>query len=242
MLNSAAGVVLPRPMLPPMREICATLSLRSGCSRKNAAMLVSGPTGMRLTGSVELRRVSAIRATAPLWSGSKPASGISSAPSSPLLPCMSSAVWSSRSRGSDAPTPTGTCVHPTNESTRRVLRVVFSMGTLPATVVTASRSRSGCPQASIRATASSWPGSTSRITGFGLTLAPLTIDQCGQVLLFERRVQDDGERRREEQATELTPLQGPPDRCQIIGQQEQRRQTVLCFILAPGPVDASYAP
>src|ERR687889_1277089 len=242
MLNSAAGVVLPRPMLPPMREICATLSLRSGCSRRNAAMLVSGPTGMRLTGSVELRRVSAIRATAPLWSGSKPASGISSAPSSPLLPCMSSAVWSSRSRGSDAPTPTGTCVHPTKESTRRALRVVFSMGTLPATVVTASRSRLGCPQASIMATASAWPGSTSRITGFGLTLAPLDLLQGGKLALFARHVQRDGERRGEDQVPEVAPLQGPPDRRQIKGQQEQSGEKVLRSVLASRPVEVGCTP
>src|SRR5215211_6000424 len=86
---------------------------------------------------------------------------------------MFSAVWSGRSRGSEAPAPMGTSVHPTRESTRRALCVVFSRDTFPATVVTASRSNPGSPQASIRATASSWPGSTSRITGFGLTLAPL---------------------------------------------------------------------
>src|SRR5829696_6577385 len=242
MLNSAAGVVLPWPMLPPMREMCATRSFRSGCSRRKVAMLVSGPTGMRVTGSGEAFKVSAIRATAPLSSASKLAAGISSDPSRPLLPCMSSAVCNGRCRGSEAPAPTGTSVHPTRESTRKALRVVFSMVTLPATVVTARRSRSGWPQASIRATASSWPGSTSRITGFGLTFAPLTIKQSGTLSVFERRVQRDGERRREEQVTELTPLQGPPDRRQIIGQQEQRRQMVLCFILAPGPVEVSYAP
>src|ERR687897_205531 len=92
MLNSAAGVVLPWPMLPPMREMCATLSFRSGCSRRNVAMLVSGPTGTRVTGSVE---------------------------------------------------------------------------------------------ASSRATASSWPGSTSRITGFGLTLAPLHVAVCWYVSSYE---------------------------------------------------------
>src|SRR5829696_3642367 len=69
MLNSAAGVVLPWPMLPPIREICATRSFRSGCSRRNVAMLVSGPTGTRVTGSGEASRVSAIRATAPPFVG-----------------------------------------------------------------------------------------------------------------------------------------------------------------------------
>src|SRR5215218_6644542 len=242
MLNSAAGVVLPNPMLPPMREMCVIRFFRSWCSRRNRAMFVSGPTGMRVTGSEEALMVSEIRATASRSSGPKLASGISSGPSSPLLPWMSSAVWSGLFNGSEAPLPTGTSSRPRRERTRRALRVVFSMVTLPATVVTASRSRSGCPQASIRATASSWPGSTSRITGFGLTFAPLTIKQSGTLAVFERRVQRDRERRREEQVTELMPLQGPPDRRQIIGQQEQRRQTVLRFILAPGPVDVSYAP
>src|SRR5215212_9362787 len=97
---------------------------------------------------------------------------------------MFSAVWSGRSRGSEAPAPMGTSVHPTRESTRRALCVVFSRDTFPATVVTASRSDPGWPQASIRATASSWPGSTSRITGFGLTLAPPYVAVCRYVNFF----------------------------------------------------------
>src|SRR5215210_2395143 len=244
MLNSAAGVVLPRPMLPPMREMLATRSFRSGCSRRNAAMLVSGPTGTRVTGSEEALRVSAISATAPLSSGSKSASGIPSGPSLPLLPCMSSAVWGGRSRGSAAPAPTGTFVHPTRESTRRAFCVVFSMVTLPATVVTASRSRSGWPQASIRATASSWPGSTSRITGFGLTFAPLTLKQSGKLSLLERLVQGEGERRRVDQVPEPSPLQGPPDRREVIGQQQQRREKLSFFIiiLACQPVNVDHTP
>src|ERR687889_2466572 len=60
--------------------------------------------------------------------------------------------------------------------------------------------------------------------------------------VFERRVQGEGEHRRDEQVPELAPLQGPRDRREIIGQQEQRGETVLRFILAPGPVDVSYAP
>src|SRR5919107_1998563 len=242
MLNSAAGVVLPRPMLPPIREMRATRSLRSGCSRRNRAMLVSGPTGMRVTGSGEAFMVSEIRATASLSSGPKPASGISSGPSSPLLPWMSSAVWSVLFRGPEAPLPTGTSPHPMRERTRRALRVVLSTVTLPATVVTASRSRSGCPQASIMATASAWPGSTSRITGFGLTLAPLDLLQGGKLALFARHVQRDGERRGEDQVPEVAPLQGPPDRRQIKGQQEQSGETVLRSVLASRPVEVGCTP
>src|SRR5215211_8559052 len=154
---------------------------------------------------------------------------------------MSSAVWSGLCRGSEAPTPTGTCVHPTRDSTRRVLRVVFSMGTLPATVVTASRSRSGCPQASIRATASSWPGSTSRITGFGLTLAPPTLNQSGKLPLFERHVQGDREGCREEQIPEPPLLQCKTNRRQIEWQQQQRGETFLFSVFAHRTVDVGHA-
>jgi hypothetical protein len=69
-----------------------------------------------------------------------------------------------------APAATGTPVRPIRDRIRSALRVVFSSGAFPATVVTARRSSSGAPQANISATASSWPGSTSKITGMELTL------------------------------------------------------------------------
>ena len=48
---------------------------------------------------------------------------------------------------------------------RRALRVVLASPALPPTVVTASTSSSGEAQASRIASASSWPGSQSRMTG-----------------------------------------------------------------------------
>src|SRR5215211_8666365 len=184
MLNSAAGVVLPRPTLPPMSETCAIRSLRSWCSRNSVAMFVRGPVGIRVTGSGVSLRVSAISGVAPRSWGSKEALGISG-PSSPLSPWMFSAVLRGRWRGEEAPAATGTPVCPIRDRMRRAFRVVLSSGTFPATVVTARRSSSGVPQASMIATASSCPGSTSRITGF-IRVSYIVPGQMYSASLYDR--------------------------------------------------------
>src|SRR6266540_4671112 len=55
-------------------------------------------------------------------------------------------------------------LRPTWSSTRRVLSVQYCTSTLPLTVVQPTRSSAGCNAASITATASSVPVSTSRIS------------------------------------------------------------------------------
>ena len=45
MLNSAIGVLLPRPVEPPMITISRIFSRTSGRCSSSAAMLVSGPVG-----------------------------------------------------------------------------------------------------------------------------------------------------------------------------------------------------
>ena len=49
MLNSAAGVTLPRVVEPPMMTKSRTLPTSAGSRRSASAMLVSGPTATSVT-------------------------------------------------------------------------------------------------------------------------------------------------------------------------------------------------
>ena len=67
MLNSALGVTLPSPIAPPMTTMSSMFSTRSGYIAISSAMLVSGPTGMSVSGRSRSSR--AISSTA--WIGSR---------------------------------------------------------------------------------------------------------------------------------------------------------------------------
>ena len=84
MLNSATGVRLPTAALPPMSEMPAIRSTRSGARRSARAMLVSGPVGTSQTPS-RARAVSTMKATASSPASVRTGSG-RSAPSRPLSP------------------------------------------------------------------------------------------------------------------------------------------------------------
>src|SRR3954452_1360221 len=73
---------------------------------------------------------------------------------------------SGRSIGRREPSYTGTSA-PMASKTRNEFSVHSSTGTLPFTVVAATSSRSGCNAANMRATASSVPVSTSRMSFVG---------------------------------------------------------------------------
>ena len=164
MLNSALGVTFPISAAPPMNVIEAMLSLTSGWSRSNTPMLVSGPVGMRVTGSGLSRIAAAMNSAAGSSTGSVEGSW-SSGPSSPDSPWTYSAITSSRVSGAAAPTATGTSGRPASSSTISAFLVVFSSVVFPATVVTPRMSSSGLATASKSAMASSCPGSQSMMTG-----------------------------------------------------------------------------
>lgn len=146
-----------------MRTTSFTRSTMRGSLRAARAMLVRPAVGTRVTvpGSCAMT-VSMMRSTA--WRGSRSMSdGGSSGPSMPLSPWMSGAVSMLRTRGRPQPAAKGTPVMPAMVPTARALRVTFSRVWFPTTVVTASRSMFGLPWASSSATASSCPGSQSRM-------------------------------------------------------------------------------
>ena len=66
-------------------------------------------------------------------------------------------------RGGRSPAVTGTEPRPTNDATARAFAVVLASSTLPATVVRPASSISGDPAAKAIASASSMPGSQSRM-------------------------------------------------------------------------------
>ena len=156
-LNSAAGVMFPSAIAPPMRTIRAGRMPRSTAS----ATFVNGPTA---TSTVCGVRCSTRKSTA-CWSTGSEARCGRSGPSRPLSPWTWAATWSSRTSGRSAPTATGTSVRSTSASTRRALSVVFSIVWFPCVVVTPTSSSSGLASASRSAIASSCPGSQSRMTG-----------------------------------------------------------------------------
>src|SRR5690606_15587314 len=158
-------------MLPPMTTSSRMREASSGWRRSSVATLVSGPTAMIVTGSGLSRRMRCMRSTA-----CSPARGTvggpSSGPSRPLSPCTSAAVSRAPASGRSHPAATGTPVIPASVQTRRALSDVFSSVWLPATVVIALRSIAGSAAASMMASASSCPGSQSRMTGVATSELP----------------------------------------------------------------------
>ncbi len=121
-------------------------------------MLVWGPTGTSQIPSVA-RQVSTMKVTA-----SVPSRGVvgvgRSAPSSPDSPWTNGAKWVGSTSGRSLPEWTGTSI-PRRSRITSAFRVVRSSGAFPATVVMPTRSANRA--AAMIATASSWPGSQSRM-------------------------------------------------------------------------------
>ena len=91
--------------------------------------------------------------------------GGSTAPPSPDSPCTCRASNAGRSSGPALPAVTVTSPAPMNAHTASAFAVVLASPALPATVVMPSRSMPGCPCANTIASASSIPGSQSRMIG-----------------------------------------------------------------------------
>ena len=168
MLNSADGVSFPTSCPPPMMISCGTHSANFGSSATAAAMLLSGPIGMRVIGCVAARYVSISHSTAFAEAAGRSLRSIGN-----QVPCGSSAESAVKRRcdgnaertiGRASPACTGISPLPTRSSVEMLLIVVASSGALPKTVVTPIRSRAGCSAASISATASSVPVSQSMIS------------------------------------------------------------------------------
>ena len=126
------------------------------------AILVSGPVGTSVISPSDAISVSMIYSTACLSSAFF-LRGANTGPSSPVSPCMSSAITClSRIIGCPHPAYTGIS-SPRYWHTFNALAVVFSNVWFPATTVMPNKSICGLLAASIMATASSWPGSQSKI-------------------------------------------------------------------------------
>src|SRR5690349_20623105 len=99
------------------------------------------------------------------------------APPRPESPCTCRASSAGRSSGPAQPAVTGVPAAPTNSDTASALAVVLASPTLPATVVMPTSSMPGCPCANAIASASSIPGSQSRMILVGMTvnLVPLVV-------------------------------------------------------------------
>ncbi len=164
-LNSAAGVQLPTSRLPPIQTICRMRGAMSGASRSASATLVSGPVGSSVTSPGRERTASMMNRAACSASACRVGAG-SRGPSRPVWPCTLSAERRGTSSGRSAPAYTGVSL-PISASVTRAFRVVRSRPTLPKVVLTPSTSSSGEACASRMFTASSWPGSPSRMTGRG---------------------------------------------------------------------------
>jgi hypothetical protein len=154
-----------------MRTISRIRPATSGYRVSSSAMFVSGAVGTRVTGSGCPVRILWISSTACPGTVSTAGSG-SSGPSIPEAPCTSAATRSGWTSGPAQPAAMGTPVIPAAVHTRRAFRVVFSSVWFPATVVIASSSTAGSPAASIRARASSCPGSQSMMIGTGTATSP----------------------------------------------------------------------
>src|SRR5687767_10893216 len=121
-------------------------------------------------------------------------------------------------------------LRPTWSSTRSVLSVQYCTSTLPLTVVQPTRSRAGCNAASMTATASSVPVSTSRISLRSAMPASLAafrpvVDHArrtlrhqplGEALQYD--LQDESDQQHADVAGARDPLAG-----QAVGQQLGRR-------------------
>ena len=98
-----------------------------------------------------------------------PAAGGNTAPPSPDSPCTCRASSAGRSSGPAQPGVTGVPAAPMYSHTASAFAVVLARLTLPATVVMPSRSMPGCPCANAIASASSIPGSQSRMIGVAMS-------------------------------------------------------------------------
>ena len=180
MLNSADGVTFPTSWPPPMMTISGILSARRGSRLRAAPTLLNGPVGTRMISSVVDMYVSMRNSTAP-WSRGRDVDGGMSRyrPWTSMCPDRSSRGRgkSCRTRGCASPAWTGIDA-PRRSKTRSVFSVVNSRGTFPFTVVAATSSMSGCSAASISATASSVPVSTSRITRWPTAPSFCRSDAC----------------------------------------------------------------
>ena len=166
MLNSAAGVTFPRPAEPPMMTKSRTQPASRGSRRTASAMLVSGPVATRVISPGAALICSMMKSTAWPRAGSVRVGGRLAAPS-PDSPCTSRASATGRSSGCALPGTTGTSGQPARSSTLSALPVTLPRSTFPLTVVTPARSRPGWPQPNTMASASSIPGSQSRMTRVG---------------------------------------------------------------------------
>src|SRR5699024_390278 len=140
-------------------------------------MLVSAPVGTIVTVPGSSRSLTcAIRSMAWVAASPTPTSG-SCGPSRPDSPWISSGISCGPTSGRCAPAANGTPVIPPTRASACAFLVTFSRVWLPATVVTASTSRFGAPQARSMAMASPWPGSQSRtlLRGWGLLAAEVLI-------------------------------------------------------------------
>src|SRR5579875_1043743 len=145
----------------------STASAISGYIRNASATFVSGPVGTSVTRPGSASTVSAMK-RAP-WPGvTSMAGSIGGGPSRPDSPWISGAVRSGRTSGQPAPATIGTSVRPATDATTRAFRVTKSSVWLPTTVAIPSSSTRGSPAATSSATASSWPGSQSITTRWGV--------------------------------------------------------------------------
>src|SRR5919106_5696018 len=134
------------------------------------ATLVSGPRVTRVSGSLADSSVSTMNAGPAIARGST-STGVVTRSARPSWPCTISAVRTSRRRGATAPGATGTSRRPMRSRTLKALAVPRSTSTFPWTTVMPATSSSGERSASMRAMASSMPGSVSmRTRTFGGTL------------------------------------------------------------------------
>src|SRR5580704_7657594 len=163
MLYSAAGFTLPRPAEPPMITKSRTHSGSRGSRRTASAMLVSGPVATSVI-SPGAAAISAMMKSIACPSRGPCGGAGRTAPPRPDSPCTCPASSAGRSSGAGHPAVTGTPGAPANDATASAFAVVFASPTLPATVVIPVNSIPGCPMANAIASASSMPGSQSRMT------------------------------------------------------------------------------
>ena len=164
MLYSAAWFTLPREAEPPMITKSLTHVASRGSRRSASPMLVSGPVATSVISPGAAPRVSMMKSIACPSSAVRPGAG-RTAPPRPESPCTCPASSAGRSSGTGDPGVTGTFFAPTNDATARAFAVVLGSPTLPATVVMPTRSISGEAVANAIASASSMPGSQSRMMG-----------------------------------------------------------------------------
>ena len=164
MLNSADAVVFPSVIAPPMIRRLAIRSARCGCVRSSSAMFVSGPTAAIVTG-----RSGALERRAQQLDGALGADAdrrlgqVGAVEAGP--PWTSLATWSGRSSGPAAPGrdrdvgPAGQRQHAQRVVGGGRQRRVAGDGR------DRSSSSSGRARPRISASASSCPGSQSRMNG-----------------------------------------------------------------------------